>query len=261
MSKHGIKIDALPESTNLPKWLTEWTKNNQQQFVVNAKTEGEKKTAEVLLYDVIGEGWWGGGVSASRFAEAIATLGEVDEIRVLINSPGGLVSDGMAIYNTLADHPAHVVTHVTGQAASAASFILQAGDERVMGETTSVFVHAAQGMTLGDDIVHRKMAEDLEKMTSTIAVTYARRSGRKAESFIKLMRDEATLTANEALSEKLIDRIVTAKKQPKNEREQAEPIPVALNKREGVTPETAIAAALGVTAVDVRLRLLELEAS
>ena len=159
----------------------------------------------------------------------------------------------------MARHPAKVITSVTGIAASAASFILQAGDERVMGETTTAMIHNAQGLTMGDHRDHRQHADVLDMLTGTIAQTYAKRSGRKAESFRRLMDSETYFTAEQALEHKLIDRIVPAKGKT-----NIDPSAFGYNKAEDPEDEgTDIdddEQAAGVTAVDVQLRLMELEA-
>lgn len=252
MSKHGMKIEGpVPELCNIPQWFTNWMANNKREFAVNKSDQDGRVSADIMLFDVIGEGWWGGGISATRFSEQLAMIGEVEELRVLINSPGGLIGDGMAIYTALVEHPAHVITQVTGMAASAASFILQAGDERLMGETTQAFVHPAQGMTVGDDLLHEKTAGELRKSTDTIALLYARRSGRKPESFVKLMRDERLLSADEALSEKLIDRILPAKRAAKNQKNEETPPAV---EKPAAEPKRDLKAAAAA-----RLRMIELD--
>ena len=79
------------------------------------------KRAEVLIHEPIGENWVGNGLTSKRFSADLAALGEVDEILVRINSPGGAVFDGIAIYNTLKAHGATIEVLVEGLAASAAS--------------------------------------------------------------------------------------------------------------------------------------------
>ncbi|MBU8834654.1 Clp protease ClpP, partial [Mycolicibacterium goodii] len=93
--------------------------------IENKASSGETKTAEILIYDEI-DPWF--GVSAGDFANDLNAL-EADEIVVGINSPGGIVFDGIAIMNALKRHPARIVTRIDGLAASAASFIAMAGDE------------------------------------------------------------------------------------------------------------------------------------
>ena len=81
------------------------------------------RAAEVLVYEQIGADWYGNGVTAKKFREELAALGEVDEITVRINSPGGEVFDGFTIYNELRAHKARKIVHIDGLAASIASVI------------------------------------------------------------------------------------------------------------------------------------------
>src|ERR1044072_9600498 len=94
-------------------------------FSIKAKGNSE---AEILIYEDVGEGWFG-GVTAKQFAEDLKALGKVDTINLRINSAGGDVFDGLAIYRRLVDHPARVITHIDGLAASIASVIAMSGNE------------------------------------------------------------------------------------------------------------------------------------
>src|SRR5262245_6656139 len=134
MSKHGLTIE-LDES--LLGRRTNLSKVPGRQFAVNAKEDGGKKTVEMLIYDVIGADFFGEGITARRFEQELAAAGEVDEIVVLVNSPGGVIYEALGIYNALARHPANVITHNVGAAWSAASWIVQAGDERRMSENAT----------------------------------------------------------------------------------------------------------------------------
>lgn len=223
--------------------IDEWLKANTPRF--EAKVDGPK--CEMFLNGVIGDDF--GGVSAARFEQQLATMPDVKEITLNINSPGGFVDDGLGIYAALVRHPAKVITNVTGQAASAASFVVQAGDERVMGEATSMFLHRAMGLTMGNDIDHEKTASFLKTTTEAIALVYAKRSGRKAETFLKMMSDETLLNAQQALDAKLIDSIAPLKKAPKNEVDEP---PIIAPPAKPVVSARAI--------IDRKLRMMELEA-
>src|SRR5262245_44342296 len=109
---------------------------------ITNEAPGEPRTAEVLLHDVIGEDLFG-GISSKNFAEQLNSFGALDEIRVRVNSPGGNVFDGNAIYNALKNNPARVVVEIEGVAASAASYIAMAGDEIVADENAYLVIHQA----------------------------------------------------------------------------------------------------------------------
>src|SRR5258707_608582 len=118
---------------------------------------------EIWLYDQVGEGWFG-GMSAKTFVAEVQKLGKVDLINLHINSPGGSVFDGVAIYNNLKSHPARIEVDVDGVAASIASVIAMAGDEIRMAANAMMMIHNAMGMTFGDAEDMRKTADLLDQL-------------------------------------------------------------------------------------------------
>ena len=174
----------------------------------------DSREAEIMLYDEIGANPWGGGLDAKTFAENLKALGPLNKITCRVNCPGGDVFDGMAMFNTLVKHPAEVTMCVDGLAASAASFVVQAASpgRLFMAENALMMIHNAQGMTMGDKHEHDKTSEVLDKVDDTIAGTYAARSGRKADTFKKMMDAETWMTGPEAVEHKLADETTPAKK-------------------------------------------------
>ncbi|WP_091232615.1 head maturation protease, ClpP-related [Microbacterium sp. 3J1] len=171
--------------------------------------------ATLRLYDVIDA--WGGdwGVSAGEFNAAIDALPDgITEIRLLINSPGGEVWDGLAILNALRSHPARTVAVVEGIAASAASFVAAGCDEMVMSRNSEVYIHNAIGYASGDAEVMRAAAEDLERLDRNIASIYAEKSGKSIEYWLAEMPKDRFMTAEEALESGLADRIEGADAAP-----------------------------------------------
>lgn len=166
-------------------------------------------TATLRLYDPIDS--WGGywGVSAKEFAEVLDGLPEeTTEIRLLINSPGGEVLEGVAIMNALRAHPARVVAVVEGIAASSASFIAASADELVMMRNSELYIHNAWGVVVGDAADLRAVAADLENhFDRNIADVYAAKSGDTVEHWLAEMSKDRYLSAEEAVAEKLADRI------------------------------------------------------
>ncbi|MCC5946910.1 MAG: Clp protease ClpP [Nitriliruptoraceae bacterium] len=129
-------------------------------------------------------------------------------IRVEINSPGGDVFDGVALYNALRAHPAHVTTRVTGVAASIASVIAQAGDRRVMLGGAQMMIHRAWGLAMGDGDEMRTFAALLDRQDDVIAKIYANRSGRTPASYLKLMAAETWFDARQAVTAGLADEVI-----------------------------------------------------
>ena len=159
------------------------------------------RRAEIAIFEQIGEDFWtGDGVTAGRFIRAIDALGELDEIMLRINSPGGDVMDGLTITNYLLQHPAKVSVRIDGQAASIASVIMMAGEERVMGMGTSVFVHDPISGLIGDADEMRKMADELDTVRDGIIEVYQSRVNLSREELITLMRDDTRMTADEAVT-------------------------------------------------------------
>jgi len=164
------------------------------------------KEAEIWLYEEIGSGWFG-GVSAKQFAEDLKALGKVERISVHLNSPGGDVFDGLAIYNSLKQHRARVIMHIDGLAASIASLIAMAGDEIYMAENAFLMVHNAWGICVGNALDMRDMIEVLGKIDGSLVGTYARRTGRDEQLIADLMAAETWMNSQEALEHGFVDRV------------------------------------------------------
>lgn len=160
-------------------------------------------TVEVLLYDEIGT--W--GITAKDFVKDLRGI-KANTINLRVNSPGGDVFDGVAIYNALKHHPAAVHTVVDGLAASSASFITQAGETVLMAEGSTMMIHEPHGLTLGDAQDHDKMRETLDKMGDTIASLYATRAGGTEAEWRDRMRAESWYRAQEAVDIHLADGLI-----------------------------------------------------
>ncbi|MGO4143708.1 head maturation protease, ClpP-related [Paenarthrobacter sp. YAF11_1] len=163
--------------------------------------------ADVYIYDVIDSYW---GVNASEFVTELAAL-DVENINLYVNSPGGSVFDGTAIMNALRRHKAHVTATVDGLAASAASFIVQAADEVVMGFGAEMMIHDASAVCWGNAADMEETAKVLNQLSETIANVYAERAGGTTEEWRTAMHAETWYTAEEAVAAGLADRVVTRK--------------------------------------------------
>lgn len=135
---------------------------------------------------------------AFEFKDALAEV-DTPNLTVRINSMGGSVSEGLAIYNLLNDFKGNVTTIVDGFACSAASVIFMAGDKRIVPESGLLMIHNAWGYAEGDSNAMKKRAEDLEKITQPSVNIYCSKTGLE-ESRVKEMMDEETwITSQEAL--------------------------------------------------------------
>lgn len=173
-------------------------------FEMRAGADGG--VAEISIYGSIGKSFWDDdSVGAADFAQGLKALGDVSGITLRINSPGGDVFDGVAIYNLLQQHPAKVTARVDGLAASAASFIAMAADEIIMPSNAFMLVHEPSGGAWGTADTMMAMAADLERMTETFAATYAKRTGMSVEDVKSLMKEDRLIDATEANSKGLCD--------------------------------------------------------
>ncbi|MGD9938620.1 MAG: head maturation protease, ClpP-related [Clostridia bacterium] len=150
-------------------------------------------SAEVSIFDEIG----GFGISVSEFKEAFDLIRDRKEITVYINSPGGSVTEGMALYNILASARDKITVEVIGLAASIASIVALAGKSLVMDEGTYFMIHNPWTITWGEADELRKTADVLDKMRGELINIYAARSGLSGEDVAQMMDDETWLTAEE----------------------------------------------------------------
>lgn len=167
-------------------------------FAIRAKAN---KTAEVMIYEDVGAGWFG-GVSAKQFADDLKGLGDVTHIDVRLNSYGGDVFDGLAIYNQLVQHKASVTTHVDGVAASIASIIAMAGNEIHIAESGWLMIHDAWGMAIGNADELRRQAELMDSVSEQLANVYVARTGHSLEQVRAWMADETWMNAGDAIGRK-----------------------------------------------------------
>lgn len=161
-----------------------------------AKTKG--KRGEIYLYESIGEGWYS-GITAKSFADTLRDLGKVDALDIYINSPGGSVFDGIAIYNQIARFKGEKIGHVDGIAASIASVIPMACDEIHIADNGMMMIHDPWGMAIGTAEEMRQTAASLDKVRDTILDTYVAKTGGKRDQISQWMSDETWMSAAEAV--------------------------------------------------------------
>ena len=177
--------------------------SRQDWYRITNKAAGEGVAPEVFIYGEVG---WD-GVTADDLIRDLAAI-EADSINVRVNSPGGSVFGGVAIYNALRTHPAQITTLVDSLAASVASVIAQAGDVRKMVQHSQMMIHEAQGIAIGAGSEIRDYADLLDKQSDLIASIYADRAGKSAGVFRALMNAETWFTAEEAVAEGLADEVL-----------------------------------------------------
>lgn len=146
-------------------------------------------------------------VSAHSVARQIAGL-DVDEINVHIDSYGGAVSEGWAIYNALVSHPAKVTTYGDGFVASAALYPFLAGDERIASNLSAYYLHGVSVMAAGYADELRAAADEADMMTEIGISAFVERTNLTAEQVREMMDAETWLTPGQALEAGLATAIV-----------------------------------------------------
>lgn len=165
-------------------------------------TNKADETCEVMIYDEIG--YW--GITAKHFDEDLAKV-TAKTITLRINSPGGNVFDGFAIYSALRAHAATVNVHIDGVAASIASVIAMAGDTVTIAKRAFVMIHDPSSYAFGNASDLRKEAELLDKIRDQIAGTYADRCGGEVEDIKKKMAEETWFDSESAMEFGLVDAV------------------------------------------------------
>jgi len=182
---------------------------------VSLSSDPQSTEAELLIYGDIGADWYGDGITAESITNDIAQL-DVETLNVRINSGGGLVFEGVAIYNAIARCSANVIVHIDGIAASIASVIAMAGDEIKIAEGAHIMIHKPWSMAMGDSTSLRKEADILDKLESGIIDLYAARTGSKRADLETWIDAETWFTGQEAVTAGFADEMVPAKKKPAN---------------------------------------------
>jgi ATP-dependent protease ClpP protease subunit len=139
-------------------------------------------------------------------------LDNAAEINIHINSPGGIVSEGRAIYNRLRAHAGRKIVHVDSEASSIAALIAMAGDEVRMMEGSVMLVHRAWGVAIGNANQLRDRIRDLETIDQAQIETYQRRTKMKPDAILKLMDEDRYMSAAEAVKLGFADVAVTGMK-------------------------------------------------
>lgn len=173
------------------------------------------REATLYLYDIIGEDWFG-GVAAKDFVPKLASL-DVDTIHLRINSPGGDVFDGRAMATALRNHPARVVAHIDGQAASAATYVALAADEVEIAQGGFFMIHNAWTLAMGNADQLDETSALLRKVDATIVADYQRKTGKDPELIAQWMKETTWFTAEDALTHGFVDRIAEDQKAAKNQ--------------------------------------------
>ena len=176
----------------------------KKYFQINKKTD---KKGEIFIYgDIVSEEWFANEVTAPGFKKQLDELGNVSEIDVHINSSGGNVFEGPAIYKM---HKAKINIYIDALAASIASVIAMSGDTIFMHKNSFLMIHNSWIMTVGNAKELRDTADLLDKTDEASNQAYLDRALNISEEELKELLDAETwLTASEALEKGFIDEIL-----------------------------------------------------
>lgn len=192
----GLQWDISPQA--LQRWTPELM-------------AADKADNTISVLDTIGvDPWTGDGVTAKRIAGALRAIGAGNDVVVNINSPGGDLFEGMAIYNMLRDHKGGVTVKVLGVAASAASIIAMAGDQIEIARAGFLMIHNTWVVAMGNRLDLRAMADTLEPFDAAMADIYAARSGLDAKAVAKMMNAETWIGGAAAVDQGFADELLPA---------------------------------------------------
>lgn len=211
--------------------------------------EGEKKIIDIQTYGMIDDLW--GDVNASALRAFLTEHQDAWKIKNHINTIGGVVPDGVAIYNMLENHPAKVESYVEGAAYSMGSIVALAG-KTIMHRGTQLFLHNPWGMTMGDSKEMRDYADALDASRDGLISIYQAKTGLGEEELKALMDNETFLNPEQAkqhgFADKIDDKAVDAEPVPATTEAAARvrigavafaaaSVPEAMKKAFGISPE------------------------
>lgn len=194
----GINRDSIRFDLS-PKALDSWSPGIRA-------ADGDDNS--ISIFDVIGEDFWTGeGVTAKRISGALRSIGNKDVV-VNINSPGGDMFEGLAIYSLLKEHPGKITVRILGLAASAASIIAMAGDEVQIARAGFLMIHNAWICACGNRNDLREFAEYLEPFDQSMADIYAARTETDVAEIKSLMDSETWIGGNAAIEQGFADGLL-----------------------------------------------------
>lgn len=205
-------ISALTMPSVLDRW-------SEDAAGIRALASGDNV---ITMFDVIGEDFWsGGGITAKTVAAQLRAIGD-RPIEVQINSPGGDMFEGIAIYNVLREHAQPITVKVMGMAASAASVVAMAGDTIEIGAASFVMIHNCWVMAVGNRHDMAETATWLEPFDTAMADVYAARTGRTKAEVQKWMDDETYMSGSVAVDRGFADALLAADAMKVDEKAKAD---------------------------------------
>lgn len=171
---------------------------------IRIRSAANGKSGEIEIYGDLDDY----GFRKDHFNREMRQLKDAEHITIRINSDGGNAFDGFYIHDALRNHPARITTRVDNMAASAASIIMMAGDDREIAENGWVMIHNTWGDAHGQAEDFERYAGLMRKMNGNAAEIYAARTGMSVEEIVKMMDDETWMKSKEALDGNFATRIL-----------------------------------------------------
>jgi len=223
----------------------------------------KEKEADIYIYgDIVLWEWFDSDVSSYTLAKEIEGLPEdIEKINVFINSYGGEVAEGLAIYNNLRRHKAKVKTYCDGFACSIASVVFMAGDERIMSNVSLLMIHNAWLLTAGDPNQLRKDADDLETINAASMQAYLNHTNITEEELKKMLDAETWISAADALEMGFATSVVNAAMgKAANQSLKKRMVEMILEQQEAraQTPKSDLKASVNIDADKVASKLCDL---
>lgn len=186
--------------------------NKLPKYLTIKQQVGNKEADLFIDGEIVSDELYDNDTSAAGFRDSLKQLGDVKTINLHINSPGGSVFEGIAIYNMLKNNPAQINVYVDALAASIASVIAMSGDNIFMPSNSMLMIHNPWTMAMGNANDLRKQADDLDRIGELSVTTYLDKAGGKldADTLHQLMDDETWLTAQEAVDYGLATEVIDA---------------------------------------------------
>ncbi|QGT82931.1 head maturation protease, ClpP-related [Pseudomonas coronafaciens] len=185
------------------------------------KAAVESTSDTITIYGVIGQDWYGEGVTVSRIDAALRSIGN-KPATVYINSPGGDMFEGLAIYNRLREHSQPITTKVLGLAASAASVIYMAGAKREVASSGFLMIHNCWTLAIGNRHDLRDVANTMEEFDAAMADLYAEGSGQTVADIAEMMDDETFIRGRRAVELGFATAVLSSDEITEREDEQAQ---------------------------------------
>lgn len=216
MNNHNLP--AIPPISYRGNLSADFTPTALSRWEMDLRAAAEDGDNTISIFGSIGEGFFTEGVTVKRISAALRGIGSTKDVTVNINSPGGDVFEGIAIYNAFREHKGKVTMKILGVAASIASIIAMAGDRVEIPKSGFLMIHNATVVAMGDRHDLIEIANVMESFDKVFASIYATRAKLDDKTIGKMMDKETWMGGDEAIEKGFADALLPAdqvKKEPK----------------------------------------------